>query len=76
MKLILTLSIETGDAKRLFHAAWSLGSFYAETNEKETARELLTQAVDIGKKAGFADVEKVEELLRGLDVAPETAPAY
>jgi tetratricopeptide (TPR) repeat protein len=72
----LSLAMEIGDAQGLFSVSKSLGSFYADTDEKETARKHLTQALEIGKKAGFPDVQEIEALLQQLDAppAPEKRP--
>jgi tetratricopeptide (TPR) repeat protein len=61
-----TLARETQNAQGLFHTASTLGLVLAQGGAESEARPFLQLAVEVGKVAGFADVEEVETVLRRL----------
>ncbi|MDM8514954.1 tetratricopeptide repeat protein [Desulfobacterales bacterium HSG16] len=61
-----TIAMETKNAMGLFHVGKTLGSVLAEIGNKEEAIKLLTMAVNVGKQAGFPNVDKVEEELKSI----------
>ena len=65
-----TLAMELGEALILFRTAAVLGKVRAQAGALAEARHFLSQAVEVGKAAGFPEVQKVEEALRRLP-APE-----
>ena len=62
----LSMAMETNNAMGIFHVGWALGGMLAGAGERDEARKLLTRAVEVGKQAGFPQVQEVEELLRQL----------
>jgi tetratricopeptide (TPR) repeat protein len=64
-----TIAKETQSATGLFLMAGTLGQALAVTGELGQARQLLQLAVEIGKAAGFPEVQDYEELLRRLPSA-------
>jgi len=69
------LAMETQNAQGLFNVGKDFGNVLSITGNKEQARQLLTQAVQVGRQAGFPDVQKVEALLQQLD-APARAEKH
>ena len=60
---------ETQNAQGLFHTASTLGQVLAQVGDESEARRFLQLAVEVGKAAGFADVQEVEAVLRRLPSA-------
>lgn len=65
----LTIAMETRDAQGLFHTAGTLGQVFASAGALAQARQLLQLAVEVGKTAGFPEVQEVEALLHRLPSA-------
>jgi len=61
------LSLEIDNKKGLFEVGRDFGNFLAQLGNKESAREKLTAALQIGKQAGFPGTDGIEEKLRELD---------
>jgi tetratricopeptide (TPR) repeat protein len=62
----LALALEIQDARLLFHVASTLGQVLAQAGVQAEARNLLQMAVQVGKQAGFPQVQQVEQILRQL----------
>jgi tetratricopeptide (TPR) repeat protein len=63
------LARETQDAQGLFYTAGTLGQALALGGAASEARPFLQLAVEVGKAAGFADIQNVEAVLRRLPSA-------
>jgi hypothetical protein len=59
--------METKDATGMFNVGRDFGSLLAQLGRHEEAKKLLTMAVQVGRAAGFPDVQEAEEVLKGLD---------
>jgi tetratricopeptide (TPR) repeat protein len=64
-----TIAMETQNAQGIFHKASTLGQVYAQSGSLAQARQLLQLAVEVGKAAGFLEVQEVEAALHSLPPA-------
>ncbi len=68
----LTLAMETNNALGIFHVASTLGSLLVQVQgQEEQAVGLLRLAVQVGKQAGFPEVQQVEERLRQMEATSQ-----
>jgi tetratricopeptide (TPR) repeat protein len=61
-----TIAMETRNAHGIFHTASTLGQRLAQAGALAEARKKLQLAVEVGKTAGFPNVQAVEDALRRL----------
>jgi tetratricopeptide (TPR) repeat protein len=60
------LAMETGDAQGVFNVGWVLGKFLLDTPMREQGVQMLRQAYQVGRAAGFPRAEEVGRILREL----------
>jgi len=59
----LSLAMETKNAMGMYNVGRYFGSLLAQLGNHEEAKKLLSMAVQVGRAAGFPNVQKVEEML-------------
>jgi hypothetical protein len=66
------LAMETKNAQAIFSVGRDFGYVIGMSGNEEQGRQLLSLAIQAGKKAGFPDVDKIEARLLQLDAPPDT----
>jgi hypothetical protein len=58
------IACDIGDAQTLYYGGRFLAKLFYENGEIEEGVKFLNRSCQIGKQAGFSDIDKCEELLK------------